>query len=138
MRVTNQFLIAALTACLITVWTCPAYCSVPSAHPAKVAASIEKTGTGHEHHHMGEMSVPLNGFALTAGHSDCCEHCGNAGQALGLGEKPSPAFTSNPLSATLTPLRPRQGFALLPIEVRSPPLLEDRFPTSPSVSPLRI
>ena len=132
----TRFLIAALAACLVTVWTCPAYCSSLSAHSPKAPASVEMAG--HEHHHMSEMSIPLDGPALMAIHGDCCEHCGDVDQALGLGEKLCSTFTSRTPFATLAAPWAPEGFALAAIVVTSPPLLEDTSPTSRSASPLRI
>ena len=132
----TRVLIAALAACLVAVWTCPAYCPSLSAHSAKAQASVEMTG--HEHHHTSEMSIPLDGPALMAIHSDCCERCGGADQALGLAEKLGSAFTSRTPFATLAAPWAHEGLALTAIVVTSSPLLEDTSPTSRSASPLRI
>jgi hypothetical protein len=129
----TRFLIAALAACLVTVWTCPAYCSSMSVPSAKAPASIEITG--HEHHHTSEMNTPLNGPALMAIHGDCCEHCGAADRALGTAEQRGAALKSDSVWASLiTPMAYEmfaEGFA-------SPPLLKDTSPPTRSASPLRI
>jgi hypothetical protein len=129
----TRFIIAALAACLVTVWTCPAYCSSMSVPSAKAPASIEMTG--HEHHHTSEMSAPLNGPAVMAIHGDCCEHCGAADQALGTAEQRGAALKSNSVCASPITTRAYKVFAL---GFASPPLLKDTSPPTRSTSPLRI
>jgi hypothetical protein len=133
MKATSGFLIAALAACLVTVWTCPAYCSPMSTHSAKVPASLEMTG--HEHHHMSEMSIPLDGPALMALYRHCCDHYGDADQALSTAEKRGSALKSNSMWASLITPRAHEGFAL---GFASPPLLKDTSPPTRSDAPLRI
>jgi hypothetical protein len=129
----TRFLTVALAACLVTVWTCPAYCSSMSAHSAKAPSAVEMTG--HEHHHMSDMSVPLDGPALMAIHRDCCDRCGGADQAIGAGQTRASALKSNSIWASLITPSANEAFAL---GFASPPLLKDTSPPTRSASPLRI
>src|SRR5215212_664244 len=98
MTVTGRILVAAFTICLVAVWTCPAYCSTMAGEAANAAPAADMTG--HEHHHTSEMSMPLDGAALTAIHTGCCEHCG-ADQVLSTTEKSVVALKSSSVLPTL-------------------------------------
>ena len=136
MKTRGRFLIAVFAAYLVSAWTCPAYSSSMPAHSAKVPALLEMTG--HEHHHTSEMSSPLGGPTLTAIHSGCCEHCGDARQRLALAEKPISVLKSSAMVSSLMTPRSYEGFALPHTGFGSPPFLEDTTPLARSVSPLRI
>src|SRR4051812_2612674 len=86
MRAGGRVFIAAVIACLVAAWTCPAYCFTPEPSSAPHASAAT---AGHEHHHMSEMSMPADGPAIKGVHPLCCEHCGDASQP-GVSEQPSP------------------------------------------------
>ncbi len=133
MKVAHRILIAALTTCLLTVWTCPVYCSTAPGH-SEPGAMIEMIG--HEHHHMSEMRMPLDGPSLKAIHRHCCEQCGVVDPAVGATEKRLAAQRATSTPGNL--VRPIAGLVMVDAAPVSPPSAQNSSPPGRSFSPLRI
>lgn len=134
----RRLLIVTFVACLVSVWTCPVYCSA-MAHqsaPADEGALANGATTGHHHHHTSQTSNPVSGPAMKGVQDHCCESCGS-GQIASLSEHSAvqlkwfssavlPSLVPAPLVMVLPASFDRQDFP----PGASPPLLE--------ASPLRI
>jgi hypothetical protein len=135
----RRLAIVTFVASLVSVWTCPVYCSA-MAHqsaPAEAEGAMANGGmTGHHHHHTSQTSGPTSSPAMKGVQDRCCENCGDD-QIASLSEHSAPRVRLNSLGVLPAPVPTSPAMVLvMPFDRQhfrpgsSPPLLD--------AAPLRI